>query len=138
MLSAVASLDGPLSPLPKAGRFSRSSIGETQVSTIDTNGEPRLEPPPFASRLQHYSRHDDVATPRRCAADRRAPRHRPEGEIRQPRIQAGLHFREGQPFVSRYETGERQLDVAELDVICQALNTTLADVITDRQERCRD
>ncbi len=65
--------------------------------------------------------------------------------LRQLRLDAGLRqvdlarlLGEPQPFVSRYETGERQLDVAELDVICQALDTTLDRVIADWQDRCRE
>ncbi len=65
--------------------------------------------------------------------------------LRQLRLDAGLRqidlarlLDEPQPFVSRYETGERQLDIAELDVICQALDTTLDKVIADWQDRYRE
>ena len=75
----------------------------------------------------------------------RVRRDRLRALLRQLRLDAGLRqadlaerIGEPQPFVSRYETGERQLDVAELDLICEALNTTLAAVIADWQERCRE
>jgi transcriptional regulator with XRE-family HTH domain len=45
----------------------------------------------------------------------------------------------GQPqsFVSRYESGERRLDVLELRAICRVLGTTLTDFIArfERGER---
>ncbi len=56
--------------------------------------------------------------------------------LRQLRIQAGLRQKEladmlGKPqsYVSKYESGERRLDVVELRQICQALGMTLPEVI---------
>ena len=56
--------------------------------------------------------------------------------LRQLRTQAGLRQKEladmlGKPqsYVSKYESGERRLDVVELRQICQALGVTLPEVI---------
>ena len=58
--------------------------------------------------------------------------------LREKRVDAGLRQSElarrlGQPqsFVSKYESGERRLDVLELRQICQALGITLVDFVTD-------
>ena len=52
--------------------------------------------------------------------------------LRKVRLEAGLRQQdladridEPQAFVSRYETGQRRLDVLELRLICRALGTTL-------------
>ena len=37
--------------------------------------------------------------------------------------------RRGQTFVSKYETGERRLDLVELQQICQVLGVTLGDFV---------
>ncbi len=34
-----------------------------------------------------------------------------------------------QSFVSRYESGERRLDLAELGLVCKALGVTLSDIV---------
>lgn len=56
--------------------------------------------------------------------------------LRETRVQAGLLQEEvarrlGQPqsFVSKYETGERRLDLAELRDICEVLGISLEDLI---------
>lgn len=56
--------------------------------------------------------------------------------VRQMRIDAGLRqadlaekLGEPQSFVSRYESGERRLDVLELRNICRELNVPLLDFI---------
>lgn len=56
--------------------------------------------------------------------------------VRQMRIDAGMRqsdlakkLGEPQSFVSRYESGERRLDVLELRKICTILEVTLADFI---------
>lgn len=56
--------------------------------------------------------------------------------VRQMRIDAGLRqadlaekLGEPQSFVSRYESGERRLDVLELRQICRVLGVSLADFI---------
>lgn len=61
--------------------------------------------------------------------------------VRQMRLDAGLRqadlarkLGEPQSFVSRYESGERRLDVLELRQICGMLGVSLADFI-DRLER---
>ena len=67
--------------------------------------------------------------------------HTPEHErlikrLVQLREEAGLRQtdlaeRLGRPqsFVSKYETGERRLDVVELRTICSALGTTLEELV---------
>lgn len=61
--------------------------------------------------------------------------------LRQARRQAGLRQvdlakRLGQPqsFVSKYETGERRLDVLELRQVCLALGTGLTDFVRRLEE----
>ena len=56
--------------------------------------------------------------------------------LRQIRLNAGLRqidvakrLREPQAFVSRYETGERRLDLLELREVCRALGINLKDFI---------
>lgn len=56
--------------------------------------------------------------------------------VRQMRIDAGLRqadladrLGEPQSFVSRYESGERRLDVLELRQICRVLGVPLVDFI---------
>lgn len=56
--------------------------------------------------------------------------------VRQMRIDAGLRqadladrLGEPQSFVSRYESGERRLDVLELRKICRVLGVQLVDFI---------
>jgi transcriptional regulator with XRE-family HTH domain len=56
--------------------------------------------------------------------------------VRQMRVDAGLRqadlakkLGEPQSFVSRYESGERRLDVLELRQICTVLGFSLADFI---------
>jgi transcriptional regulator with XRE-family HTH domain len=40
-------------------------------------------------------------------------------------------LRRPQSFVSKYESGERRLDVVELIEVCQALGLTAKDVVAD-------
>jgi transcriptional regulator with XRE-family HTH domain len=56
--------------------------------------------------------------------------------VRQMRLDAGLRqadlaeqLRRPQSFVSRYESGERRLDVLELRQICAALGVSLAEFV---------
>lgn len=42
---------------------------------------------------------------------------------------------EPQSFVSKYETGERRLDILELREICRALGFSLADFVARLEER---
>lgn len=56
--------------------------------------------------------------------------------VRQMRVDAGLRqadlarkLAEPQSFVSRYESGDRRLDVLELRQICGVLGVSLADFI---------
>ncbi len=61
--------------------------------------------------------------------------------LREARIKAGLRQEEvaqrlGQPqsFVSKYETGERRLDLAELRDICEVLGVSLTDLVRKIEE----
>ena len=54
--------------------------------------------------------------------------------LREVRLEAGLRQQdladridEPQAFVSRYETGQRRLDVLELRIICRAVGLTLPE-----------
>lgn len=58
--------------------------------------------------------------------------------LRELRLNAQLHREElgqclGRPqtYVSRYETGEKMIDIPELRQICKALGTTLPDFINE-------
>lgn len=57
--------------------------------------------------------------------------------LREAREQAGLRqvdlanrLGEPQSFVSKYESGERRLDLIELRAICEALGLSLADLVS--------
>lgn len=68
--------------------------------------------------------------------------HSPEHQrlcalLRDLRLEAGLRqvdvaerLQVNQTFVSKYEKGERRLDLVELQHVCEALGTTLIDVVT--------
>jgi transcriptional regulator with XRE-family HTH domain len=43
-----------------------------------------------------------------------------------------------QSFVSKYESGERRLDVLELREICSAMNITLIDFVNKMERALRD
>lgn len=64
--------------------------------------------------------------------------------LRQVRVDAGLRQvdlarRIGQPqsFVSKYESGERRLDLLELRQICQAVDLTLEELVRRFEESIR-
>lgn len=64
--------------------------------------------------------------------------------LRQLRLSAGLRQEDvaealGKPqsFVSKYETGERRLDLVELREICGALGITLSDFVKRFEESQR-
>lgn len=61
--------------------------------------------------------------------------------LRQVRLDAGLRqvdlaARLGQPqsFVSKYETGERRLDILELRAVCGAVGVSLEDFVRRLEE----
>jgi len=61
--------------------------------------------------------------------------------LRAKRLEAGLRQadlarRLGQPqsFVSKYESGERRLDILEIQRICQALGITLSEFVRQLEE----
>ena len=62
--------------------------------------------------------------------------------LRDLRRQAGLkqsemaeRLDEPQSFISKYESGERRLDVLELRQVCAALGVSLADFVARLEER---
>jgi transcriptional regulator with XRE-family HTH domain len=54
-------------------------------------------------------------------------------KLRQADVAARLH--QPQSFVSKYESGERRLDLIELRNVCSALGTTLLDFVRRLEER---
>jgi transcriptional regulator with XRE-family HTH domain len=64
--------------------------------------------------------------------------------LRQLRLGAGLRqedladrLHEPQSFVSKYESGERRLDLIELRQICDALGVPLLELVTRFEEQLR-
>ena len=45
---------------------------------------------------------------------------------------------QSQSFVSKYESGERRLDLLELWQICQSLNITLAEFVTEFERQLNE
>lgn len=45
---------------------------------------------------------------------------------------------QSQSFVSKYESGERRLDLLELWQICQALNITLTEFVTEFERQLNE
>jgi len=65
--------------------------------------------------------------------------------LRQIRRDAGLtqedlaaKLKRPQSFVSKYESGERRLDVLELREICSTMNFTLMDFVKKMEQALRD
>lgn len=56
-------------------------------------------------------------------------RFRIEANLKQTELAEMLE--QSQSFVSKYESGERRLDLLELWQICQALNITLTEFVED-------
>jgi transcriptional regulator with XRE-family HTH domain len=68
-----------------------------------------------------------------------------QGLLRDKRTAAGLRQSElaarlnvPQSFVSKYEVGERRLDVVELRAVCAALGTSLAEFVAELERRLKD
>jgi len=64
--------------------------------------------------------------------------------LRQIRLDAGLRqtdlakrLRRPQSFVSKYESGERRLDLPELKQICRAAGITLVDFVREFEKAVR-
>lgn len=64
--------------------------------------------------------------------------------LRELRVAAGLRqqdvadlIQEPQSFVSKYESGERRLDVLELREVCRALGLSLAQFVLRFEKRLR-
>ncbi len=65
--------------------------------------------------------------------------------LRQLRIDAGLRqvdlallLEQPQSFVSKYECGERRLDLPELQQICEACGITLGEFVQQYEDATRD
>ena len=65
-----------------------------------------------------------------------AQRGRLVGLLREMRVEAGqtqmdlaAHIEKDQAYVSRYESGQRKLDVLEVREICQAIGITLEEFV---------
>jgi transcriptional regulator with XRE-family HTH domain len=65
-----------------------------------------------------------------------------ENALKQLRLGAGLRqedlatrLNEPQSFVSKYESGERRLDLIELRQVCQAVGVTLLDFVQRFEEQ---
>lgn len=65
--------------------------------------------------------------------------------LHQARLKAGLtqyelanRLQGPQSFVSKYESGERRLDIIELHTICRSLDIPLSELITDFEERLNE
>ncbi len=63
--------------------------------------------------------------------------------LREARVRAGLRqtdlaerLGEAQSFVSKYEIGERRLDLIELEQVCAAMDTDLPQIIALYVEAC--
>ncbi|MCY4653563.1 MAG: helix-turn-helix transcriptional regulator [Dehalococcoidia bacterium] len=61
--------------------------------------------------------------------------------LRQLRIEANLRqvdvarrIGQPQPFVSKYESGERRLDLVELRLLCEAMDTSLGELVRRFEE----
>lgn len=50
-------------------------------------------------------------------------------------VQVAAHLDRPQSFVSKYETGERRLDLVELAEVCDALDSDLVRVVSDFSRR---
>ena len=73
-----------------------------------------------------------------------AEQHALQEVLRQLRLGAGLRqedlaslLNEPQSFVSKYESGERRLDLIELRQVCQALGVTLPELVNRFEEHLR-
>lgn len=71
-----------------------------------------------------------------ASAGHRPTQARLQGLLRQVRVEAGLRQRDlaerlGQPqsFVSKYESGERRLDLLEIRDICGAVGVSLEEFV---------
>jgi transcriptional regulator with XRE-family HTH domain len=65
-----------------------------------------------------------------------AQRKRMVSLLREMRVEAGVtqvemaaRLEKDQPYVSRYESGERRLDVLEVREICQAIGVSLGEFV---------
>ena len=56
-----------------------------------------------------------------------------ESDLRQVDLAALLN--QPQSFVSKYESGERRLDILELRSLCKAVGTTLEQFVTKLEQR---
>jgi transcriptional regulator with XRE-family HTH domain len=63
-------------------------------------------------------------------------RFRTDANLKQSELAEILN--QSQSFVSKYESGERRLDLLELWQICQALNTTLSEFVVEFERQLNE
>lgn len=63
-------------------------------------------------------------------------RFRTEANVKQSELAEILN--QSQSFVSKYESGERRLDLLELWQICQALNITLSEFVAEFERQLNE
>ncbi len=63
-------------------------------------------------------------------------RFRTEANLKQSELAEILN--QSQSFVSKYESGERRLDLLELWQICQALNISLTEFVTEFERQLNE
>ena len=63
-------------------------------------------------------------------------RFRTDANLKQSELAEIL--KQSQSFVSKYESGERRLDLLELWQICQALNTTLSEFVAEFERQLNE
>ena len=63
-------------------------------------------------------------------------RFRTDANLKQSELAEILN--QSQSFVSKYESGERRLDLLELWQICQALNTTLSEFVAEFERQLNE
>jgi transcriptional regulator with XRE-family HTH domain len=76
-----------------------------------------------------------IYTPEHAALQQVLRQLRHAANLRQEDLAARLD--EPQPFVAKYESGQRRLDLIELRQICQALGVTLLELVTRFEEQLR-
>lgn len=59
---------------------------------------------------------------------------REEADLRQLDVAARLH--QPQSFVSKYESGERRLDLLELELVCTSCGVDIVEFVRRYREQC--
>ena len=79
------------------------------------------------SQLYHRGMSDDTERRQQKILQKLLRQTRVEANLRQ--VDVALKIGKPQPFVSKYESGERRLDLAELRLICKAMNISLEEFV---------